>query len=69
MSSDTPTPGTLRREIAEYIRAAGGIEMPDLRASAEACERRIEAMGYRWDFNRMLWRAPERKLRTSRNSS
>lgn len=69
MTSERPSPRTLRREIAEYIRAAGEIEMPDLRASAEACQRRIEAMGFTWDYSRMLWRAPERFLCKSEKST
>lgn len=58
----TATPRTLKQEIADYIRGAGGLEMPDVRASAKACQQRIDAMGYRWDYARMLWRAPERNL-------
>lgn len=48
----------LRQEIDRYIRQAGGLEMPDLREKAEACQRRIENLGYRWDVARLLWRAP-----------
>jgi len=51
----------LRQEIDRYIRQAGGLEMPDLREKAEACQRRIENLGYRWDVARLLWRAPIRQ--------
>lgn len=60
---EKPSPRTLRKEIESYIRTAGGFEMPDLRANAEACQRRIEALGYEWDYQRELWRAPEKKSR------
>lgn len=49
---------TLRHDINRFIRQAGGLEMPDPREKAEACQRRIEALGYRWDLSRLLWRAP-----------
>ena len=49
---------TLRADIARFIGQAGGFEMPDLREKAEACQRRIENLGYRWDVARLLWRAP-----------
>lgn len=52
---------TLRAEIARFIRDAGGLEMPDLRERAEACQQRIDALGYRWDSVRLLWRAPIRR--------
>ena len=52
---------TLRADIARFIRDAGGLEMPDLREKAEACQRRIENLGYRWDSVRLLWRAPIRQ--------
>jgi hypothetical protein len=51
---------SLRVDIARFIRQAGGLEMPDLREKAEACQRRIEALGFRWDPVRLLWRAPIR---------
>lgn len=51
----------LRADIARFIRQAGGLEMPDLREKAEACQLRIEDLGYRWDPARLLWRAPIRQ--------
>jgi hypothetical protein len=56
--SKKPTLATLRKEIECYISDAGGIEMPDMREKAEACQRRIDALGYAWDSERMLWRTP-----------
>lgn len=62
----SPTVRDLRSEIACFIRAAGGLEMPDLREKAEACQRRIDALGYRWDSTRLLWRAPASTPRNHR---
>jgi hypothetical protein len=59
-----PTIRDLRREIDRYInlqprrKGRGPLVMDDVADSAEACQRRIEAMGYQWDSERMLWRAP-----------
>ena len=53
----------LRKQITEYMRQ--GLIMEDVRESAEACQERINRMGYRWDSDRMLWRYPER-LRPAR---
>ena len=51
----------LRKQIAEYMKQ--GLIMLDVKASAEECQARIEAMGYEWDSERMLWRAPEEQRR------
>jgi hypothetical protein len=56
----------LRQEIDRYIRQAGGLEMPDLREKAEACQLRIEGLGFRWDLSRLLWRAPAPKPQKGR---
>ena len=53
-----------RREIDSYIRnqprraGLSPLTMEDVYESAVDCQRGIEAMGYRWDRERMLWRAP-----------
>ena len=60
---------TLRADIARFIRDAGGLEMPDMRERAEACQRRIEALGYRWDPIRFLWRAPIRRSPSCKGGS
>lgn len=57
----TPSVRALHADIARFIREAGGLVMPDLQARAEACQRRIEALGYRWDSVRLLWRVPIRQ--------
>lgn len=49
----------LRNQITEYMQQ--GLIMEDIRDSAQACQKRIAAMGYQWDSERMLWRAPEGK--------
>ena len=47
----------LRKQITEYMKQ--GTVMQDVKVSAEECQERIEKLGYRWDSERMLWRAPE----------
>jgi hypothetical protein len=54
----------LHSEIARFIRGQarprglGPLTMADVHASAEDCTRRIEALGFRWDSERLLWRHP-----------
>ena len=58
MKAKGPTLRTLRADIEQYIVDAGGFEMADLREKAEACQAEIEELGYTWDDQRALWRAP-----------
>jgi len=48
----------LRNQITDYMRQ--GLIMQDIKQSAKECQRRIEKLGYKWDSERMLWRAPEK---------
>ena len=48
----------LRKQITEYMRQ--GVIMEDVQASAEACQERINRLGYKWDSEKMLWRTPQR---------
>ena len=48
----------LRKQITEYMRQ--GAIMEDVQASAEACQERINRLGYKWDSEKMLWRTPQR---------
>ena len=53
----------LRQEIEHYVRrndgrpGIGPLVMRDVLESALACQQRIDRLGYRWNPNRLLWRA------------
>jgi hypothetical protein len=52
----------LRQEIDAYMRdqpgKRGPLTMQDVYESALECQARINALGYEWDNQRGLWRAP-----------
>lgn len=54
----------LRRAIGSYIEnqpsrpGRGPLTMQDLADKAEECQARIRQLGYTWDNERGLWRAP-----------
>ncbi len=55
----------LRRAIDRYIRGQDRpkgtkpLTMADVYHSARECQRRVEAQGFRWDPERLLWRHPD----------
>ena len=42
--------------VARFVEQQGGWVDPNLKAQAEACQARIDALGYVWDAQRGLWR-------------
>ena len=58
------TLASLRREIDHFMRSQphakefGPLAMQDLAKQAVKAQKRIEKLGYKWDAERELWRAP-----------
>ena len=62
------TLASLQREIYQFMRSQphskeyGPLAMQDLAKRAVEAQERIEKLGYRWDPERELWRAPVPRL-------